>query len=168
MNQVEANAVQGEVARFGLQICVGFPAAMFIVAVVLRKNLDFLSNPIGSDDYVRFLGYIFIGVSLMDGLAAFILKRRLISVKTLMAKYRFRRENFGKQLTAAYIPVFILCALPALYGVIFYFLGGDVETYVLISIVCPASFTLLRPRNEEIEKLADEIFMPAEDSDIRL
>jgi hypothetical protein len=162
MNRAEINTVQGQIARSGLQLCVGIPAAMFAIALILRKTLPFLATPITSEANIKLLGYVFIGLAVVDVIVAFIIKRRLISVKNLLARYSFHPASFAKQLAQAYLPVFAICAGPALYGLVFYLLGGDLDTYVLISIICPAAFLLLKPKEEEIERLESEIFALSE------
>ena len=168
MTETNIHAVQGRIARFGLQICVGFPVAMFVLANLAHSTFSFLATPITSEHNLKLLSYVFIGVSVVDGFIAFLIKRRLINTRALLSRYRFSPDSFAGQLTAAYVPIFAICALPALYGLVFFFLGGDLDTYVLISIMCPASFLLLKPREQEIERLMEEIFRPTENGDIRL
>ena len=168
MIETNIHAVQGRIARFGLQICVGFPVAMFVLANIAHRVFSFLATPITSDDNLKLLSYVFIGIAIVDGLVAFVIKRRLINTAALLSRYSISPDSFGRQLTAAYTPIFAICALPALYGLVFYFLGGDLDTYVLISVMCPASFLLLKPREQEIERLMEEIFRPTENGDIRL
>ena len=49
-----------------------------------------------------------------------------------------------------------------------YFLCSDLDTYILISVICPASYLLLKPKEVEIDRLVAEIFGPTEECDIRL
>ena len=107
-------------------------------------------------------------MALADVFAAYILKRRIINAKALLTRYTLHPASFARQLAAAYAPVFAICAMPAIYGMICFFLSNDLDTYVLISVICPAAFLFLKPKEEEVERLVAEIFAPTEDSDIRL
>ncbi len=168
MNYVDSVAVRGAVIRSGLHLCVGVPVGMLAITLILHKSFSFLSQPLIAYSSVRLVSYAFIAVALVDAAAAFMLKRRLINPTALMTRYTFRTDTFASQLSAAYTPVFALCAMPAVYGLVSYFLCSDLDTYVLISVICPASFLFIKPKEEEIERLSAEIFRPTADSDIHL
>lgn len=165
MNRAEISAIQGQIVRSGIQLCVGLPAGLFALALIVRKSLNFLSTPVTTEANIKLLGYIFILVAITDVLVAFLVKRRQFEVKRLLARQSFQPNSFAKQLTGACLPVFVICAMPAFYGLIFYFLGGDLDTYVLISIICPAAFLLLKPKEEEIERLESAIFGSSDHAD---
>ena len=161
-------AARVRVAKLGLHICFTLPLGLFVLALLARAKLPFLASPIATDDNAKIVGYAFIAVAVIDAVSGFILKRRLINAATLMSRFSFHPNSFSRQLAVAFVPIFIVCAMPAIYGIIFYFLGGDLDTYVLISIISPAAFLLLKPKEEELERLANEIFKPSDDADIRL
>jgi hypothetical protein len=166
--QVNVTEVRVAVARLGVQICLGVPAGLLAVVLILHKNFHFLSQPLLAENDARVVGYAFIAMALADAFAAYILKRRIINAAALQTRYSFHPASFARQLAAAYTPIFALCAMPAIYGMICFFLTNDLDTYVLISVVCPAAFLFLKPKEEEIERLAAEIFAPTDDGDIRL
>lgn len=168
MIQVSVIEVRAAVARLGLQICVGAPAGLFAIVLILHKSFQFLSRPLLAPGDARIVGYVFIAVALADVFAAYIVKRRIINAASLQARYSFHPASFARQLAGAYAPIFALCAMPAIYGMICFFLTSDLDTYVLISVVCPAAFICIKPREEEIERLAAEIFAPTDDGDIHL
>lgn len=157
LNPAEIRDIQGMVARRGVHICVGIPVLMLLAALLLRKYLGFLADPIAAPNNLEVLGIAFLGVSAVDLAAAYLLKRRLLNPKQLKARWVAQPAEFGENLADAYVPVFVVAAAPALYGLIFYFLGGDLDTYVLISVFCPAGLLLLRPRDQEVERLVAEI-----------
>jgi hypothetical protein len=165
VNVIEARAA---VAKLGVQICLGVPAGLFAIVLILHKNFHFLSHPLIAKNDARIVGYVFIAVALADVLAAYILKRRIINAAALQIRYNFHPASFARQLTMAYAPIFALCAMPAIYGMICFFLTNDLDTYVLISVICPAGFLFLKPKGEETERLAAEIFRPTDDGDIHL
>jgi hypothetical protein len=166
--EVNVLEVRAAVARLGMQICLGVPAGLFAVVLILHKNFQFLSQPLIARGDSRVVGYAFIAVALADVFAAYLVKRRIINAKALQARYSFHPASFARQLAAAYAPILALCAMPAIYGMICFFLTSDLDTYVLISVICPAAFLFLKPKDEEIEQLAAEIFAPTEDGDIHL
>jgi hypothetical protein len=160
--------VRAAVARLGVHICFGVPAGLLAVVLILHKSFHFLSQPLIAENDARVVGYAFIAVALADVFAAYILKRRIINVAALQRRYSFHPASFARQLAEAYTPIFALCAMPAIYGMICFFLTNDLDTYVLISVICPAAFLFLKPKEEEIERLVAEIFAPTDDADIHL
>jgi hypothetical protein len=166
--QVNVIEVRAAVAKLGVQICLGVPAGLLAVVLILHKNFHFLSQPMIEKGDIRVVGYAFIAVALADVFVAYILKRRIINAAALQKRYSFHPASFARQLAEAYAPIFALCAMPAIYGMICFFLNNDLDTYVLISVVCPAALLFLKPKEEEIERLAAEIFAPTDDGDIRL
>jgi hypothetical protein len=168
MIEVDIDAARAAVAKLGVQICVVFPATMLALALILKKS--FYSSDAGllAGDSVVWLGYVFVAVAIVDLIAALLIKRKQITPENLARRLTPRPNLFAKQLAAAYVPVLALCAAPALYGLIFYFIGGDQETYVLISVICPAAFLVVKPRSEEVEAIATELFRSETDSDLKL
>ena len=150
MIQVNVTEVRATVARLGVQICLGVPAGLFAVVLILHKNFHFLSQPLIAENDARVVGYVFIAVALADVFAAYMLKRHLINATALQTRYSFHPASFARQLASAYAPIFALCAMPAIYGMVCFFLTNDLDTYVLISVVCPAAFLFLKPKEEEI------------------
>lgn len=168
MIQVNVTEARITVMRFGLRICIAVPAGLLAAVLVLYKGFHFLQQPVLAKDDAQLVGYAFIAVALADVAAAFILKRRLINAESLQMRYTFHPASFPRQLAAAYTPIFAMCAMPAIYGMICFFLTNDLDTYVLISVFCPAAYLLLKPREEEVERLAQRIFATSDDGDIRL
>ena len=168
MSSVDNIEVRSAVSRFGLHICLGVPVGLLAVVLILHKSFNFLAQPLLTGNEAKTVGYVFIAVAVTDALVAYVLKRRLINAKALLARYTLHPASFARQLTAAYAPVFTVCAMPAVYGMICYFLCSDLDTYILISVICPASYLLLKPKEVEIDKLIAEIFTPTQDSDLHL
>jgi hypothetical protein len=168
MTVVNVTEVRAKVMKHGLQFCVALPAALFVMVMILHKGFHFLQQPMLSKSDSQVVGYAFIAVALADVAAAYILKRRLINADALQSRFKFHPASFAKQLALAHTLIFALCAMPAIYGMICFFLTSDLDTYVLISVICPAAFLLLKPREEEIENLGRQIFAPTEDGDIHL
>jgi hypothetical protein len=156
LNQFNPYPAVGRVGRLGVQICVGIPALFFFAALILRANLNFLAQPLQID--LTLIGYAVIGIAVADIAAAFILKRRVINAAVLRQRFDLHPSSFARQLAAAYVPIFAVAAAPSLYGLIFFLIGGDLETYVLVSVFCPAGLMLLKPRADEVEELADQLF----------
>ncbi len=156
MNEFNPYPTVGRVARMGVQICVGIPVLLFIAGRLLRAYLPFLAEPLDVD--LTFLGYAFIGIAIVDVAAALILKKRSITPAALRRRFELHPGALDRQLTSAFIPIFAVAAAPALYGLIFYLIGGDLDTYVLLSVFCPAGLMLLKPKADEIEELAETLF----------
>lgn len=168
MAVVNVTEVRVAVMRYGLRFCVAVPAALMAMVLVLHKGFHFLQQPLLAKPEARIVSLVFIAVSLVDVVAAYLLKRRLINAEALQLRFQFHPASFPRQLAAAYTLVFALCAMPAVYGMVCFLLTNDLDTYVLISVICPAAYLLLKPREEEVERLARQIFAPRDDDDIHL
>ena len=106
MSSVDNIEVRSAVSRFGMHICLGVPVGLLAVVLILHKSFNFLAQPLLTGNEAKTVGYVFIAVAVTDALAAYILKRRLINAKTLLARYTLHPASFARQLTAAYAPVF--------------------------------------------------------------
>lgn len=165
---VDPSEAQAQVAKLGVHTCVGFPAAMFALALILRKWLYSLEASLVGAETGRLLGYVCVAASVAIVLIALRLKRRLIRPENLAARIGSYPKLFAKQLAAAYVPILAVCAAPAVLGLLFFFVVGDLDTYVLVSVICPAAYLAVKPRQAEVERLAEELFRKEEDDDIHL
>lgn len=166
LSPTDNRRIQSAVATRGINICVGIPALLLLSAIFARNYFPFLANPAFASEELQIVGYAFIGVAAVDVLAAFILKRRRLSPEVLKLRIAPDPAVLADRLAEAFVPVFFVATAPALYGLIFYFLGGDLDTYVLISVFCPAGLLLLKPKEEEVERLAAAILgLPVRNDD---
>jgi hypothetical protein len=168
VNEAEVYSARAQVAKLGMHMCVGFPAALLALGLILKKSIYSAEAGLVTTSTSGVLGFVFIAIALANLGAAWLVKRRVNKPRQLASRFSPYRNLFAKQVAAAYVPVLALAAAPALYGLLYYFLGGDQETYVLISLVCPLSYMAVRPRQSEIEAIAQELFTGEPDSDLRL
>lgn len=165
---VDIDEARAAVAKLGVKICVLFPGALLALAIILKKTFYSTDAGLMAGEVSSWLGYVFLAVGVADIAAAMLLKKRLVTPEAIAVKVTPVPKLFAKQLAAAYVPVLALCAAPALYGLIFYFLGGDQETFVLIAVLCPAGYMVIKPREEEVERIARKLFTVEPDSDLKL
>ncbi len=156
MSKIDAREIQGVVARRGINVCVGIPAAFMAVALIARAKLEFLATPVTSSENLKSVGYVLIGISVAILAIAYVRKQSLLKSERLKAEINSYPGNIAEILSNHLYPLFIVAAIPAAIGLIFYFLGGDLDTYVLISVFCPAGLMVLKPRESEIEQLESE------------
>ena len=158
MSRIDTRAVQGEIARKALHLGVGIPAALLIFGLFMRSQFEFLSAPVLSEENLHYLGYGLIALIMLALLAGFLAKRRILARSKLKTLLRAHPSDFAISIADALFPLFLLAAAPSLIGLIYYFLGGELDTYVLISVFCPAGLMLLKPTESEIERLDQELF----------
>jgi hypothetical protein len=168
MTVINIYEAQARVAKLGFQLCVAFPAGLFALTLILRKSLYGADNSLLSPATGELFGYVVIAIALADVIVASFLKKRMITAETIGARLGANPKLFAKQLAASYVPILAICAAPAVYGLIFFFIVGDVETYVLISVICPTGYMLAKPRRAEVEEMAEQLFKREDDSDIHL
>ncbi len=157
MSKVDARSVQGVIAQKGFNICVGIPAALLAIALLARANLEFLETPVTNPENLRIGGFVLITAAVAILGIAYLQKLRILKSEKLKAEIRAHPANIAVILSNHLFPVFFIAAIPAVIGLIFYFLGGDLDTYVLISVFCPAGLMILKPRESEIEQLENEL-----------
>lgn len=157
MSKIDARAVQGVIVRRGINVCVGIPAALLAIALIARAKLEFLATPVTSAESLRLGGYVLIGLAAIALSGAVLWKRHILRSEQLKVKIRTYPAKFAEILAEELYPVFLVAAIPAGIGLIFYFLGGDLDTYVLISVFCPAGLMVIKPRESEIEQLESEL-----------
>ena len=158
VSRLDARIVQAAVARKGVHLCVGLPAILLGLGLLLHSQFEFLSAPIASEEALRLVGYCLVGVAISDVTVGFVLKRRKLFSANMKAKILARPGAYADVIAEELLPLLLLAAAPAGYGLIFYFLGGDLDTYVLLSVCCPAGLMIIKPREDEIERLDREIF----------
>ncbi|MBK7091158.1 MAG: hypothetical protein IPH59_05485 [bacterium] len=157
MSKIDARAVQGAIAQRGFNICIGLPAALLAIALLARANLEFLETPVTGAENLKIAGFALITVALAVLAFVFLRKRSILKSEKLIAEIRSHPANIAEILSNQLYPLFFIAAIPAAIGLIFYFLGGDLDTYVLISVFCPAGLMILKPRESEIEQLESEL-----------
>lgn len=158
MSKIDTRAVQGEIARRALHLGVGIPVVLLIFGLILRSQFEFLAVPLLSEENLKFLGYGLIALILITLLAGSLAKRRILAQPQLKTRLKSHPSEMAAKIADALFPLFLLAAAPSLVGLIYYFLGGDLDTYVLISVFCPAGLMLLKPTESEIERLDQELF----------
>lgn len=151
MNQSEINQIQARVAGTGLRICLVLPVALLAFGIILRSQWELFAVPVVADS--RLVGYILIAAAAADLAVSFFLKRHLTSAVALTKRFAPTQATFSANLNTAFIPVFISAATPAMLGLVFYLLGGDTDTFVLLTVFAPAGMMLVKPRGEEIHNL---------------
>lgn len=158
VSRLDARIVQAAVARKGVHLCVGLPAVLLGLGLLLRAQFEFLSTPIASEEVLHVVGYCLLGIAIGDGIVGFILKRRKLFSADIKAKILACPGAYADVIAIELLPLLLLAATPAGYGLIFYFLGGDLDTYVLLSVCCPAGLMIIKPREDEVERLDRAIF----------
>ena len=158
VSRLDARIVQAAIARKGVHLCVGLPAVLLGLGLLLRSQFEFLAAPIANEEVLRFVGYCLLGVAIGGAIVGFILKRRKLFSADMKAKILSRPGASADVIAEELLPLLLLAAAPAGYGLIFYFLGGDLDTYVLLSVCCPAGLMIIKPREDEVERLDREIF----------
>lgn len=158
VSKIDARAVQGAVARRGLHVCVGIPAVLLVFGLILRSQFEFLAAPAASEENLRIIGYVLIALAICGLAIGFLIKRNRMASLQLRQRIAAHPGEFVEAIVDAVMPIFIIAAVPAGYGLIFYFLGGDLDTYVLLSVCCPAGLMVFKPKEDEIERLDRDIF----------
>jgi hypothetical protein len=130
-------------ARIGILINLAAPALIVAVAVTLRES-GLVPLPEGQSALTSLLFYVLGGVALMELAAGFVVRRTLFTPRRV-ASFRCDARLVEQWVVRSSTVVFALGASPIIYGVVVYFLGGDLRHLAFFGMVTLLAYRLLRP-----------------------
>ena len=136
----------------GLVLDVFVPAALFCLGLFLR------SQGVGARAFkgLDVLLWVLLAVSGGEILAIYVIKKRILfSQNTPKAKEQsvFLEQMFFRSA----LILFSLSLSPAIYGFIYFLLGGMVERFVLFIAITLLCFLLFKPKLEEMKSTKNSL-----------
>lgn len=149
---VDLTAVMVKPIYFGLLMNLLTPVIFLGIAYYLDETGG-KDVPL-QDTELNLLFWVLTGVAIVDGLAAFFLKRKLFFAPMIRAK-----ESFADDFAAGIFRVSIICyslgMAIAVYGLAFFFLGGQFVHLFFFVFLSFIVFQLVRPRMGFLEKVLE-------------
>ena len=130
-------------ARLGVLINLAAPGLIVAVAVVLREG-GFIPLPEGPSASVGVLFCVLGAVALLELVAGFVVRRTLFAPGCI-APFCHDARQAEQWVVRSSMVVFALGASPIIYGVVVYFLGGDLRHLAFFGMVTLLAYRLLRP-----------------------
>jgi len=137
----------------GFIINLVVPAIMLFLGFYLRTQV-FNPPDLGAST-ISVLLYTLIAVSLIEVVVAFFLKRRLFSNLDKYFTGSYDLEEQVGLVAKMMIIIHVLSATPVLYGLLYYFLGGSLEGFLMMVILNLLGFQACRIRKSDAEKLEE-------------
>jgi hypothetical protein len=133
---------------------LGLVLDFFVPAVLLSLGLFLRSQGVGARaiEGLDLLLWIFLTVSAGEILAIYLVKKKILFAQN-MPKTK-EQGIFPKQiLLRSALILFSLSLSPAIYGFVYFLLGGTLERFVLFIAITLFCFVLFKPKLEEMKSL---------------
>jgi hypothetical protein len=134
--------------NLGLLLDVFVPAVLFSLGLFLR------SQGIGarSSEGLDILLWVLLAVSAGEVLAIYLIKKKILFAQN-MPKAKERSVSLKQMFLRSALILFSLGLSPAIYGFIYFLLGGTVERFVLFIAITLLCFLLFKPKLEEMKSI---------------
>jgi hypothetical protein len=142
------------VMYLGLFIDLIGAAVLFVAGQIVRKYE--LVTPVEPEG-LTVLGYSLIGVGIIEILMIVILKKRWISSKSPQLNAIKKRDAFYRHLRLLFIILFLIALTPALYGFLYFILGGTEENFMILLAITLIGYMLTRMRPNVLEEAVGDI-----------
>jgi len=151
-DDLDLNQIIVKPLYFGLLTNIIIPMALLLVCYYINNN-NGLENQAG--DFANPLFYIIVALSVATALYAFWWRNRQLSQPIIR-----RKETFETDLTTGLLnvsrPVFIIIAVIALYGIIYFFWTGRFRETAFIVFFSFIVFQVVRPRHGQLKRLVEK------------
>ncbi|MCP4650478.1 MAG: hypothetical protein GY853_10420, partial [PVC group bacterium] len=126
------------------------PVAIVAIAYYIEESGGLVSTM--APENLELIFYIFVGLAVIDGALAIFLKQKLFFAPLIKSKETFV-QDFMQGFFAKSIVCYALIAAIAIYGLVFYFLGGTFNQLLFLVIISFIAFQIIRPRHKFAEKV---------------
>ena len=131
---------------------LGLVLNFFVPAVLLCLGLFLRSQGAGVRpiEGLDLLLWILLAVSAGEVLAIYLLKKRILFARNI-PKVKDQGASAQRVLVRSALILFSLSLSPAIYGLVYFLLGGTVERFVLFVAITLLCFVLFKPKLEEMK-----------------
>lgn len=150
---VSLEKIQIRLLHWGIFIDIFLPLLIFFLAVFLRDRYTSIKISLSLD----LVFYVFLLLNLGSLINILLYKKK--TWKTLLQK-KLQTEpslSLEENLFKYGIFIFLPCLSPSIIGLIYYLVGGTWERFSLFVAVTFLFFQLFKPKQEELEKLIEEL-----------
>jgi hypothetical protein len=153
-NKIESTEkIYLQILHLGILIDIFAPIIVFFFAVLLRERLIHIQ----SIKELNLLFYVLLIISFSEIAAIFIFKKRFWEPFIQKKAGLNPESSVEHNLVTFGIVIYTLCFSPALYGLVYYLLGGTWEHFALFIAITFLSFQLFKPKPEELERLTRDL-----------
>jgi hypothetical protein len=133
---------------------LGFVLNFFVPAVLFTLGLFLRSQGVGVRPFeeLDILLWVLLGVSAGEVLAIYLIKKKILFARN-MSKANEENTILGQMFLRSALILFSLSLSPALYGFVYFLLGGMVERFVIFIAITLLCFLLFKPKLEEMKSV---------------
>ncbi len=124
-------------------------AALFFLAGQLMRRWEVVGAV--EAESLRMLGYTLLAVSALEIVMVFVLRRRWINSRSNQLRAIRDRQVLGRQLRLMFAMLYLVALTPALYGFLYYILGGSEGMFVMMLVATLIGYMVIRVRPDDIE-----------------
>jgi len=141
----------------GLVLDFVFPAALLSLGLFLRNQ------GVGAKSIQRLdvLLWVLLAMSAGEVLAIYLLKKRILFAQS-MPKVKGQGASAQRVLLRSALILFSLSLSPAIYGFVYFLLGGTKERFVLFIAITLLCFVLFKPNLEEMKSVRNALSDPSD------
>lgn len=150
------DAFHTRLAYLGLAVDVLIPTIFFALGLFLRSSGQVLNKdkpPLLPAAKLQLLWIVLLIVSVADIALGLIIRWRMLKPVRAAQKAQKMGLRIEQTIQRGAIAIYVICLAPALYGLLFYLLGGTVEQFVTFIAITLVAYQLLRPRPGLIDEL---------------
>ena len=156
----DIDQVHSRLLHLGLVMDVLIPMILLSVGAFLKSRG--VGANVGDSLKILFFALLIAGAS--DIPVVYIIKKSFLSART---QKTYSKEKYGEMevepvLFRWGILIFSLSLSPTIYGLVYYFLGGTLERFVLFAAITLFCFLVFKPKQGEIRSFMDNRLKPIE------
>jgi hypothetical protein len=154
---LDLDQIHTQLLNLGLLLDVAFPAVLFSLGLFLR------SQGVGARSFkeLDILLWVLLAVSAGEVLVIYLIKKRILFSSNIL---KVERADISKEriLFKSGLILFSLSLSPAIYGFIYFLLGGMKERFVIFIGITLLCFLLFKPKLEEMKSMKNSLSDPSD------
>ena len=150
--ELDMNQIIVKPLYFGLVTNILIPMGLLLVCYYIDNN-NGLNNSVGN--FANSLFYIFAALSVAHAVFALWWRTKQFGQPLVRTKESFE-DDLGAAVLAISRPIFIVIALIAAYGTIYFFITGRFRETVVLIFFSFLVFQLVRPRHGQVKRLIEK------------
>jgi hypothetical protein len=147
---LDLDQIHTKLLNLGLLLDVAFPAVLFCVGLFLRSQ-GVGEKPVEGLDVLL---WVLLAVSAGEVLAIYLIKKKVLFARNIL---KVKKENISVEqiFLRSGLILFSLSLSPAIYGFIYFLLGGIKERFVIFIGITLLCFLLFKPKLEEMKSVKE-------------
>lgn len=154
---LDLDQIHTKLLYLGLLLDVFVPAVLFSLGLFLRSH-GVGAKPLEGLDVVL---WVLLAVSGGEVLAIYLIKKKILFAQN-MPKAKEQSVSPKRMFLRSALILFSLSLSPAIYGFIYFLLGGMVERFVLFIAITLLCFLLFKPKLEEMKSVKNSLSDPSD------